>query len=104
MHYVLLATHNPEICPTSNAKTREMMQSRASEIPALAKRLGVNLVAGPFLSHEHLGVIIVESAKAESVNQFVLESGLAQWNSVRIVPSITMEEGQRDMNALKTIF
>ena len=104
MHYVLLATHTPEICPTSNAKNREMMQNRASEIPALAKRLGVKLVAGPCLSHEHLGVIIVESAKAESVNQFVLESGLAQWNSVRIVPSITMEEGQRDMNALKTIF
>jgi hypothetical protein len=104
MHYVLLATHGPEICPTSNAKTRDMMLSRAPEIPALAKRLGVNLVAGPFVSHEHLSVVVVESAKAESVNQFVMESGLAQWNSVRIVPSMTMEEGMKEINALKPIF
>ena len=104
MHYVLLATHGPEICPMSNAKMRDMMMKSAPEIPALAKRLGVNLVAGPFVTHEHLSVVIVESAKAESVHQFVTESGLAQWNSVRIMPSMTMEEGMKEINALKPIF
>jgi hypothetical protein len=104
MHVVLLASHGPEICPQSNAKMRELIVSRAPEIPALAKRLGVNLVAGPFVSHEHLSVVVVESEKAESVHQFILESGLAQWNSVRILPSVTMEQGMKELNALKPIF
>jgi len=104
MHYVLLATHGPEICPTANSKIRDMLMKRAPEIPALAKRLGVNLVAGPFVSREHISVVVVEAAKAEAVDQFISESGLAQWNSVRVLPSLTMEEGMREMNALKPIF
>lgn len=104
MHYVLLATHGPEICPTSNAKIREMFMKRAPEIPALAKRLGVNLVAGPFVSREHVSVVVVEAAKAEAVDQFISESGLAQWNSIRVLPSLTMEDGMKEMSALKPIF
>lgn len=104
MHYVLLASHGPEICPTANAKTREMVLKRTPEIPALAKRLGVNLVAGPFVCREHLSVVVVESAKAEAVDQFISESGLAQWNSVRVLPSLTLEEGMKEMNAMKPIF
>jgi hypothetical protein len=104
MHFVLLASHGPEICPTSNAKTRELMAQRTPEIPALAKRLGVNLVAGPFVCREHLSIVVVESAKAEAVDQFISESGLGQWNVVRVLPSLTLEEGMKEMNALKPIF
>jgi len=104
MHYVLLATHSPEICPTANAKIREMFTKRVPEIPALAKKLGVNLVAGPFVNREHISVVVVEAAKAEAVDRFISESGLAQWNSVKVLPSLTMEEGLRDINALKPIF
>ena len=104
MHFVLLASHDAAICPTANTKTRELLLTRAPEIPALAKRLGVNLVAGPYVSREHLTVVIVEAAKAESVDQFISESGLAQWNSVRILPSLTMEEGMKEVQSLKPIF
>lgn len=104
MHFVLLASHGPEICPTANAKTREIVVKTTPEIPAMAKRLGVNLVAGPFVSREHLSVVIVEAAKAEAVDQFISESGLGQWNKVRVLPSLTLEEGMKEMNALKPIF
>jgi len=104
MHFVILASHGAEICPTSNAKTRELLLKGAPEIPALAKRCGVNLVAGPYVSREHITVVVVEAAKAESVDQFISESGLAQWNSVRILPSLTMEEGMKELQSLKPIF
>jgi hypothetical protein len=104
MHFVLLASHGPEICPISNAKMRDMVVKQAPEIPALAKRLGVNLIAGPFVSHEHLAVIVVESEKAESVHQFILESGMSQWNSIRVVPSVTVEQSMKELNTLKPIF
>jgi hypothetical protein len=81
-----------------------MVVKRTAEIPALAKRLGVNLVAGPFVSREHLSVVVVEASKAEAVDQFISESGLAQWNKVRVLPSLTLEEGMKEMNAVKPIF
>lgn len=74
------------------------------EIPNLAKKLGVNLVAGPFVNREHIVVTIVESAKAEAVDQFISESGIAQWNSVRVLPSLTMEEGMKDISSSRPIF
>jgi hypothetical protein len=104
MYYVLLASHTPDICPTSNAKMKEMLLKRAPEIPDLARRLGVKLIAGPLVSREHLSVVVVESAKAEAVDQFISESGLAQWNSIRVLPSLTLEEGMKEVAASKSIF
>ena len=48
--------------------------------------------------------MIVEAAKDESVVQFIKESGMAQWYSVRILPSLTMEEAMKELQASKPIF
>ena len=104
MLFVLLAEHSAEVCPTANSKTRAALQKGASQIPHLAERHGVKIVAGPFVSHEHITTLVVETEKAESLNQLISESGLAQWNKVRVVPSQTLEEGMKDFDKLKPIF
>ncbi len=104
MHFVLLASHTPETCPTSNSKTREVLLKGAPEMPALARRLGVNIIAGPLVSREHVVVIVAQAAKVEAIDQFISESGMSQWNSVRVLPSLTMEEGLKEVQALKPIF
>jgi hypothetical protein len=73
-------------------------------IPEIATKLGVKLVAGPFVSREHLTVLVVESEKAEAVDQFILQSGLEQWNSVRVLPSNTMQDGMRELQQAKPIY
>jgi hypothetical protein len=83
---------------------KEMLLKRAPEIPELAKRLGVKFITGPLVSREHLSVVVVEAAKAEAIDQFISESGLAQWNSVRVLPSLTLEEGMKEVAASKSIF
>jgi hypothetical protein len=104
MYYVLLASHTPDVCPTSNAKMKEMLLKRGPEIPDLARRLGVKIIAGPLVNREHLAVVVVETAKAETLDQFISESGLAQWNRVRVLPSQTLEEGMKEVVASKSIF
>jgi hypothetical protein len=104
MYYVLLASHTPDICPTSNAKMKEMLLKRGPEMPDLAKRLGVKIIAGPLVNREHIAVVVVEAAKAEAIDQFISESGLSQWNSVRILPSLMMEEAMKEVAASKSIF
>ncbi len=105
MIYVVLGDHNPEICPTANARTREMMLKGAAEIPNLAKRHGVKVLSGPWVNREHLSVLVVEADKAEALDQFVVESGLSHWNRVRVLPSVSlMEEGIKEVQQSKPIF
>ncbi len=97
MHYVLLATHTAELCPTSNSKTKNLMLEIAPEIPNIAQKVGVVFVAGPFVNREHMVVAIVEADKAESVDQLLVETRLANWNTVRILPSLPMEKGMEEL-------
>ncbi|MGH9920046.1 MAG: hypothetical protein ACRD6W_14420 [Nitrososphaerales archaeon] len=104
MNFVLLGTHGPEICPTSNKKVRELLLETAPQIPKIAERTGVKIVAGPYVSREHTTVIIVEAAKAEDLDRFIVESRLPQWNSVRVLPSLTMAEGLKDIQAQTPVY
>lgn len=103
MIFVVLATHNAEVCPTANSKTRDLMIQNAPQMTALAQRLGVKLIAGPFVNREHISVVIVEST-AEALDHYLVESHLAQWNSVRVLPSLPIEEGLRQATEATMVF
>ena len=36
MQYVIMAEHPPQLCPTSNAKTRAIVKKGMPKLPALA--------------------------------------------------------------------
>jgi hypothetical protein len=97
MHYVVLGTHSAEVCPTSNAKSKAMILEVGPQIPKLAEKHGVNIVSGPWVNREHLTVIAVETESAESLDSFILESRLHQWNTIHIIPSHDMAEGMKDV-------
>ena len=104
MHFVLLGVHSAEVCPTSNAKTRDLLLQIGPEVPAIAERTGVNIVAGPFVNREHTIVAVVESDRAENVDRFLVETRLHQWNQMRILPSLPIEEGLKDVQEGTPLF
>jgi len=104
MHFVVLANHSPEICPTSNAKTKGLLLELAPQIPGIAQKHGVNIVAGPFVNREHLTVVIVETDRAEALDDFLVDSRLAQWNQVRILPSRSLQEGLMELQEGTSLF
>jgi hypothetical protein len=104
MHYVVLAEHAAEVCPTSNATTKALLLEMAPKIPSLAQEHGVNIVAGPFVNPEHVSVVIVETDRAEALDAFLVASRLHQWNRLRILPSQPMHEGLRDVEAGTSLF
>lgn len=104
MHYVLLATHNPDTCPTSSAKTRALMAEIGPQMPKIAEKSSVKILAGPYVNREHISVVVVEADKAEDLDTFIAESRLAQWNSVRVLPSMTMQEAMADIESQPAIF
>jgi hypothetical protein len=104
MHFVLLATHSAETCPTSNAKVRDLMLQTAPQIPSIAEKANVKIVAGPFVNREHLTVVIVEADRADDVDRFLIEARLPQWNQVRVLPSLPVEEGLKELQELTPVF
>jgi uncharacterized protein with GYD domain len=74
------------------------------QIPKIAEKNGVTIVSGPFVNREHISVVIVEADRAESIDRFIVESRLHQWNRVRVIPSLPMAEGMKDMDAVPSLY
>ena len=104
MHYIVLATHTAEICPTSNSKTRKLVQESAPDIPAIAEKTGVRILAGPYVNREHISVAIVDAKTVEDLDQFLMSTRLPQWNSVRVIPSVHIEQGIQELQDMPTVF
>jgi hypothetical protein len=104
VHFVVLASHSPDICPTSNAKTKALLVELAPQIPGIAQKHGVNIVAGPFVNREHVAVVIVETDNVEGLDDFLVDSHLAQWNQVRILPSRSLQQGLTEIQEGTSLF
>jgi len=76
----------------------------AAQIPTIAEKAGVKIVAGPYINREHVTVAVIEAKNGEDLDQFLVESRLPQWNSIRIIPSLPMEEGMKDIAAQSALF
>jgi hypothetical protein len=104
MHYVIIGEHSAEVCPTSNAKTKALLLEMGPQIPKIAEQNGVTIVAGPFVNREHTTVVIVESDRAEGVDAFLMQARLPQWNRMRVIPSLPMEDGMKDVAEGTSLF
>ncbi len=67
--------------------------NKAAEMPELAKKHGIEFLAGPTVSNEHKGVAIIKTENVDGINDFLQESGLIQWNSVEVILSQMIDEG-----------
>jgi hypothetical protein len=96
--YFVRLEHSSDQCPLANSKVRDRVTKAAPEIPTLAQKLGMKFVAGPLvLGSEHLSVAVVEAEKVEIVQEFVLRSGLSQWNSVKVSTVQSLEDSFKDL-------
>lgn len=104
MQFVIIARHAPELCPTSNAKIRQIMKQGAKEIPDVAKRLGVKIITVNVYGPDHEILAVVEANGIEPVREFLMQSRLIQWNTTAIHATWSLEEALEKADALPTIF
>ncbi|TLZ56097.1 MAG: hypothetical protein E6K12_02575 [Methanobacteriota archaeon] len=69
-----------------------------------AEKHGVEYLAGPIITTEHKSYAIVKAKNVEAVRNFVIESGLIQWNSVDVVHGVSMEQALEEIDKLKPIY
>jgi hypothetical protein len=104
MQFVVVAEHPPELCPMSNAKTRQMLKQGAKEMPELAKKLGVKIVTMNVYGPDHVILAVVEAGDIEAVRNFILQSRLIQWNTTKINATWSFEEALAKVEQVPTIF
>jgi hypothetical protein len=102
--FALIAEHPPDLCPTSNAQTRQIMKEGAGQIPGLAEQLGLNIVTLRIFGPDHIILAVVEADDIDSVRDFALKSRLMQWNTVNIHATYSMEEALPLIDELEPIF
>jgi len=102
--FAIIAEHPPELCPSSNAQTREMLHQGAAQIPQLADQLGVDIVTLRIFGPDHVLLVVVEANDIEVVRDFILHSRLIQWNTTKIHATYSIEEAIAKTDLLETIF
>jgi hypothetical protein len=102
--FAVIAEHPPDLCPTSNAQTRQMMKEGAEQIPQLAEQLAINIVTMRIFGPDHIILAVVEADDIDSVRNFALQSRLMQWNTVKIHATYSMEEALPLIDSVEPIF
>jgi hypothetical protein len=102
--FAIIAKHPPELCPTSNAQTRQMLKEGAAQIPQLAEQLAVDIVTLRVFGPDHIVLAVVEANDIEVVREFILQSRLIQWNTTKIHATYSMDEAIAKADEVETIF
>jgi hypothetical protein len=102
--FAVIAEHPPDLCPTSNAQTRQLMKEGAGQIPQLAEQLDLSIVTLRIFGPDHIILAVLEADDLDSVRDFAFQSRLMQWNTVRIHATYSMEEALGLIEDAETIF
>jgi hypothetical protein len=102
--FAVIAEHPPNLCPTSNAQTRQIMKEGAGQIPGLAEQLGINIVTLRVFGPDHIILAVVEADDIDSVRDFAFQSRLMQWNKVNVHATYSMEEALGLIDQAEPIF
>jgi hypothetical protein len=102
--FAVIAEHPPDLCPSSNSRTRHVLKEGAGQIPELAAQLGVDIVTLRVFGPDHILLAIVEAGEIDSVRDFALQSRLMQWNTVKIHATYSMEEALVLVDEVDAIF
>lgn len=104
MQFVIHARHSPDLCPMSNAKIRQLLKDGAKEVPNIAKKLGIKIITTNVYGPDHEILTVVEADNIDPVREFTMQSRLAQWNTVAIHATWSMEEAMAKVDTLPAIF
>ena len=104
MQYVVMAEHPPQLCPSSNAQIRASVKQGVPHLPALAQKLGVEVISLRVFGPDHIIMSIIEAGDIEAVRSFFLESGFIQWNTINIHATWSLEEALEKIESLTPIF
>jgi hypothetical protein len=104
--YAILADHPPDICPSSNSRSRvRAIQGLGQHLLRLSVEAGITFVIGPLhLDPGHRMLSVVDAPSIETVNQLVHATGLSQWNAVEVCAVLPVADTMDNLDAFPVVF
>lgn len=93
--YGVYGSHTTEACPVNNRDIAKTLVAFAeSDVSQMTQKYKINQVLGQYHSAlEHTFLWVLDAEDPHLIQQFCLETGLASFNNLKIVPLKTFGEG-----------
>jgi hypothetical protein len=93
--YGIYGSHTVEACPLTNRQIAEKVAALAvSDMAGASRKYKINRILGQYhAALEHTFVWVVDAEDPHHIEQFCIDSGVASFNTIKIVPLITFTEG-----------
>ena len=93
--YGIYGSHSVEACPVNNREIAKKLISFAeTDLTPLLSKYHIHKILGQYHSaFEHTFVWIVDAEDPHLIEEFALETGLASFNKLTLVPLKTLAEG-----------
>jgi uncharacterized protein with GYD domain len=102
--YLVVGQHPPDLCPSANETIRKLAAEGGQEMPGLAEKLGIKILATYVPMTNHQVYVAVEADDANAVREFAFQGRLGQWNTVDILQTSTLEDALTRVQDLPTIY
>ena len=98
MMFGAFITHSPESCPLNNKTNKKIFMQIDSKMKSNMKKYKIKKIVGVYMSAlEHLWVAVFEADNAHDIENLCLETGIASFNTIKIVPLNTLEGVMRKL-------
>lgn len=90
--YGIYGSHTTEACPLFNEDNRKLVLQVVSGFEKKANEQGIKIVGMYHSGLEHTFLWIVESENAHLIQDLMVETKFAKFNSIKIVPLRTTQD------------
>ena len=86
--------HTTEACPLNNSDSAKIiLKAENFNLDEISQKYKINKILGQYHSAlEHTFLWILDADDPHLIQQFCIESGLASFNAVKIIPLITTQQ------------
>ncbi len=103
--YGIYGRHEINMCPWNNVETaKRAVEIANSDLSQMLPKYKINNIVGQYHSGlEHTFLWILDAEDPHQIQQFAVDSGMASFNEVKIVPLITFQgvaEGAKKIHGL----
>lgn len=76
--------HSPESCPMFNAMVRTEVKKTINKTGDVAKKHAIKILSGVVSLLDHHIYFVMESDSQMELEEFLIETGYASWNTIKI--------------------
>lgn len=90
--YGIFGSHTTESCPLNNQQNRKSLIQNEPNFETAARKSNVVIIGQFHSALEHTFLWVLDAKDAQTVENLMIETGVAKFNAVKIVPLLTFKD------------